>query len=51
MLAIHSLVNRCIEMDLDPADADRGDKENSEVRQNQVCGSSCPKSIPLVWCF
>lgn len=32
MLAIHSLINRCIEMDLDPSAAD---KENSEVRKKK----------------
>lgn len=33
MLAIHSLLNRCAEMDLDPSDTDKGDKENSEVKK------------------
>ncbi|XP_075903723.1 condensin-2 complex subunit G2 isoform X3 [Nelusetta ayraudi] len=30
MLAIHGLVNRCIEIDLELPDADKGEKENSE---------------------
>lgn len=48
MLAIHGLINRCIEMDLELSDPDKGEKENSEVRKKEVCVFSCPNPFP--WC-
>lgn len=50
MLAIHSLINRCIEMDLDPSEADKGDKENSEVRKT-ITGRLASKSFSMVWLY
>lgn len=51
MLAIHSLLRRCVEMELDTSDADMGDKENTEVRKKHFCSGNSVFSHanPSLW--